>query len=172
MQTFRLFGFVVLLILAGCKPQKTITTSGTQGSKYSEDLSIWRPKVELPKDSAGYTTSSNKTPKKNSTTPARFAVNSQLDAVLDSIARINHSRRSVEGYTIQIYSGNKEGALQAKKQLARVLPEINADLNFVTPTFRVKAGRYYTRMDAQRDFLSIKKHFPNAIVIPDRIGIN
>lgn len=101
----------------------------------------------------------------------KLAVNRKLDAVLDSIDRMNLSRRSVDGFTIQVYSGKREDAMNTKRQLASTLG-INSEVQFTEPIFRVKAGKYYSRLDAQRDYVEIKKHFPSAIVIPDRISIN
>jgi uncharacterized protein YebE (UPF0316 family) len=48
--------------------------------------------------------------------PTVYTVNKQLDAVLDSIDRINLTRKFVEGFTIQVYSGLKrEDALNVRK---------------------------------------------------------
>jgi hypothetical protein len=39
--------YLLYCFLAGCaSTQSTSSTSATQGSGYSEDLSVWRPKVE------------------------------------------------------------------------------------------------------------------------------
>lgn len=103
----------------------------------------------------------------------KYAVNKKLDAVLDSIARYNTSREYINGFTIQIYAGMKrEDALNAKKNLSVSLPDLSSEVEYAQPNFRVKVGKYYTRIDAQSDYLSIKKYFPTAIVIPDKVPIN
>jgi hypothetical protein len=165
--------FILGIVIAACS-SKTTPTSGTTKSTpgYSEDLSVLRPKI--PVDTAK-TSTANQDGKKNPTqyVEPKVAINSQLDAVLDSIDRINVSHRVVDGFTIQIYSGVKrEDALNTKKQLSSTVPDLNAEIQFVQPNFRVRAGKYYTRLEAQKDYLAIKKHFPNAIVIPERISIN
>lgn len=165
----------VLLFVAGCS-SKLSTTSGTSsGGKYTEDLSVLRTATESPSD-----TTRNSTLPKNTDTKrdplkyveARHAVNASLDTVLDSIARINVSNGVVDGFTIQLYSGSKrQEALDVKKQLATSLPQIDSEVQFVQPNFRVRAGKYISRFDAHKDFMSVKKYFPNAIIIPDRISI-
>jgi hypothetical protein len=101
-----------------------------------------------------------------------YTVNKQLDTVLDSIDRINLTRKYVEGFTIQLYAGlNKDEALDIKKKFSLDLPELKSEMTYAQPNFRIKSGRYFTRMEAQKDFIAIKKIFSNAIIIPDRIKI-
>lgn len=175
----RMFGYPLYLIYAyvaiaaGCATPTKTTTASASGGKYSEDLSVWRPKTEMP-----VTDVKNSQPvASGQREPAPYvepkvAINKRLDTVLDSIDRINLSRRSVDGFTIQVYSGKREEALNTRRQLGSILPGITSEVQFTEPIFRVKAGKYYSRLDAQRDYVEIKKHFPAAIVIPDRIAIN
>ena len=48
----------------------------------------------------------------------------------------------------------------------------HSEVVYAQPNFRVKVGKYYTRIDAQRDYVAVKKYFPTAIVIPDKVAIN
>ena len=113
-----------------------------------------------------------KTGKEKPNIEPHYTVNQQLDEVLDSINRINLSRKYVDGFTIQLYAGlNKDEALDIKKKFSLDLPEMESEMTYAQPNFRVKTGRYFTRMEAQKDFIAIKKIFSNAIIIPDRIKI-
>lgn len=166
--------FLGVMLLSGCASR--VTTSGTSAGagRYSEDLSVWRPEATLPPDTAAAATSGN--PEQRIRTdryvPARYAVNQQVDVVLDSIREHNLSRRAVDGYTIQVYSGTKrEDALNVKKRMSQALPELESDVQYRQPNFRVRTGKYLTRLEAQKDYLAVKRHFPNAIVIPDRIEL-
>ncbi|HEX5172062.1 MAG TPA: hypothetical protein VFW11_22945 [Cyclobacteriaceae bacterium] len=161
------FIYVFITLLVGCKPYQSTTT--TQAGKYSEDLSSLRPKIQSPADSV-----SNSQPiKKTTYVEPRYNVNRQLDNVLDSINHINLNRKVVDGFTIQVYSGlDREAALNAKKSLTTSLPDLESEVQYNQPNFRVKAGKYFNRLDAQKDFIAIKKVFPSAIVIPDKIEIN
>jgi hypothetical protein len=100
-----------------------------------------------------------------------LTVNEKVDAVLDSIDRLNALRKFVSGYTIQIYSGqNREDANNAKKKLSEVV-DMKGDLQYLQPKFRVKVGSYFTALDAQKDLTFLKKFFPNAILVPETIQI-
>ncbi|HEY5916316.1 MAG TPA: SPOR domain-containing protein [Chryseolinea sp.] len=163
--------FIVVVWLAGCASPKSTTVS-SQGQAYSEDLSIWRPKAETPANN-NTTTNVPDNPKQTPYVEPKYAVNKKLDTVLDSIDRYNRSKQFVDGFTIQIYAGLKrEDALNAKKNLASSLPDLSSEVEYAQPNFRVKVGKYYTRIDAQRDYVAVKKYFPTAIVIPDKVSIN
>lgn len=157
-----------LMMMAGCATQQQTSTSTSAGN-YSEDISAWRPTFEVPKDSSA---SAARDTREKPYVESRYAVNKQLDVVLDSIDRINLSRKYVEGFTIQIYAGlNKDEAMNIKKKFSLDLPDLESEMIYAQPNFRVKTGKYFTRMDAQKDFIAIKKYFTNAIIIPDRIKI-
>ena len=96
-------------------------------------------------------------------------VNYKVDDVLDSINRFNITRKFIDGYTIQIYSGqNREEAMNTKKKMMAE-PSLTAELEYNQPKFRVRVGRYYSRLEAQHDLVRLKKHFPNAILVPEKI---
>jgi hypothetical protein len=159
-----------IALLESCaSTQKTSTAS--QGGKYSEDLSVLRPKVEVPAETTTTTTQTDNTKPTTQFVEPKLAVTQKLDGVLDSINHINLNRRFVEGYTIQVYSGRREEALSVKKQIATSLPRLNTEIQFTEPIFRVKVGKYYSRMDAQEDYASVKRYFPAAILIPEKIVI-
>ena len=157
--------FYLFFAAAGCATQKPV--SHTQTS-YSEDLSGLRPSGQ-----ADSILTSTEVPRRTVYVEPRHTINQPLETVLDSIDRINLSRRFIDGFTIQVYSGqDREAALDAKKELTTSMPELNSEIQYNQPNFRVSAGSYYNRLDAQKDYVSIRRHFPSAIIIPSRIEIN
>lgn len=162
--------FLVILVTHGCKPPQRTSTS--QGGRYYEDLSAYRPAIEEKQTINGTT---QEEPRRDPKTyvEAQYAVNKQIDFVLDSIDRINLNRKFIEGFTIQVYSGLKrDDALTVKKNLLSYLPQLESEVQYIQPNFRVKTGRYFTRLDAQKDYMAIKRYFPGAIVVPDKIPMN
>ncbi|MCZ8023172.1 MAG: hypothetical protein O9302_14360 [Cyclobacteriaceae bacterium] len=104
--------------------------------------------------------------------PANNTINAQLKQIQDSIDYFYVGRKFVDGFTIQVYVGQKkEEAMQAKKSLDINLPQLKAEMVFTQPTFKVKAGRYYSLLDAQKDYVNVKRIFPNAILVPDKLPI-
>ena len=168
-----LITFAGCMLIFGCASR--VTTSGGSGGtgKYSEDLSVWRPET----NTAGETVDTmaarpEQRIRTNQYVDARYAINDQINTVLDSIHEQNINEGYIDGYTIQVYSGiDREQALNIKKELSQSLPELESDVQYRQPNFRVRTGKYLSRLEAQRDYLDVKRHFPNAIVIPDRIEI-
>lgn len=48
---------------------------------------------------------------------------------------------------------------------------LTADIQFVQPKFRVIVGKYYNRLEAHRDLFRLRKSFPDAIIIPEKVPI-
>jgi hypothetical protein len=154
-----------LIHLMSCVAQKT------SDKPYYESLSEVRPRVATPADS---TATSSTTVVVHETKPVIFTktVNDKVDVVLDSIDRFNLTRRSVEGYTIQIYSGqNREEAMNTKKKMSTDLPDLNANLQYQQPKFRVTVGKYYSKLEAFQDLSKLRTVFPAAILVPEKIAI-
>ncbi len=148
----------------------TFNSFAQKNKPYHEDLSSLRPKVELQaktkieKDSLIEKPAVLVVPKR--------MVNAKVDAVLDSIDMFNLMRNYIDGYTIQIYSGQKrEDAMNTKKKMQEEVPSLIANLQYQQPKFRVTVGKYFSRLEAQPDLLTLKKQFSTAILVPEKILI-
>jgi hypothetical protein len=151
-------------LLAGCAVQKT------SDKEYYENLSALRPKVIVPTDTPYKETSHTREVK--STIEPTKTVNNKVDVVLDSIDQYNLVRKFVDGYTIQIYSGqNREEAMDSKKKMSIDLPDMTANLQYQQPKFRVTVGRYYTKLEANEDLVRLRTSFAAAILVPEKIQI-
>ncbi len=151
-----------LLLTTSCQAQKP-------SKPYYEDLSLLRPKVTLeetkPKDSAA-------TKKVVMMVTPTHTVNTKVDAILDSIDKFNLTRKFIDGFTIQIYSGQKrEEALNASKKLAESISSLRSTTQYQQPKFKVTVGKYYSRLEAQKDLLRLRRTFSSAILVPERIMI-
>jgi hypothetical protein len=161
--------FTVLIFLLGsqaCSAQRGQREPKDKG--HDEDLSVWRAKFRpaVAADAVPVDTVSEAHPNGE----FRFSVNDRLHPILDSISRLQLSRKFIDGFSIQLYSGTKrELAMEAKKVLATKHPDLTGDLLYQQPNFRVKVGRYFTRLEAYRDFAALRKSFPAAIIIPEKI---
>jgi len=149
-----------VFFLSSCQAQKTT-------KPYYEDLSSLRPKVKLDETKSK---DSGRVRKQVVDVRPRFTVNEKVNAILDSIDRFNLTRKFVDGYTIQIYSGqNRDDALNASKILAEHTTELKANVQYLQPKFKVTVGKYYTRLEAQKDLLRMKRIFTNAFLVPEKI---
>jgi len=162
-----MFIWLTIHLLMSCTAQKK---SGNQ--PYYESLYEVRPRVTVPVDSTPTSSTDMVTPEKTETVTFTKTVNEKVDVVLDSIDRFNLMRRSVDGYTIQIYSGqNREDAMNTKKKMNEERPDLTANLQYQQPKFRVTVGKYYSKLEAYQDLSRLRTIFPAAILVPEKIPI-
>ena len=141
--------------------------AGQKGGKsyYHEDLYPLRPKFSEPVDTFQNTNSR----KKGDVVQTR-TVNNKVDGVLDSIYTFTMARKFIDGYTIQIYSGqNREEAMNTRRRALSDPSGGSAQLEYIQPKFRVRVGSYFSRLEAHKDLVRLKRLFPNAILVPEKI---
>lgn len=158
----------LFLLLASCAVQQT--GSNLSGDLYHENLTLVRPNYEEEEiDSSPRNVNTDvKTPYAAPT----HTVNAKVDMVLDSLDKLNQVKRFVDGFTVQIYSGpNREDALGAKAKMVKEMSDLEASIQYTQPKFRVTAGRYFTKLEAQKDLMQLRIFFPNAILVPEKIMI-
>ena len=156
------------LLLMSCS---SVAQKNSGNSKpYHEDLAKLRPKAEFPaeiktKDTIKEIPLVAVTPTKN--------INAKVDIVLDSIDRFNLTRKFIDGYSIQIYSGQKkDDAMNAIKKMKEEVPELNANpIRYEQPKFKVTVGKYFTRLEAQSDLLVLRRKFAAASLVPEKIPL-
>lgn len=170
MRYHRLSYFLLFaIVFSACK--KGVVTS-TSTDSYEEDLSVLRPELEtpkatIPKDTTAYTPYVSGQISRES-----LAITEELDSINQIIIQRNSELKFVDGYTIQIYTGNDdEAARQAKEHAQLMFPELEPVISYNQPTFKVKVGSYHNRLEAHKVFESLKEDFPYALLIPERIAI-
>jgi len=137
---------------------------------HHEDLSKLRPKFEE-KTEEKMEKDTTKEKKSLAITPTK-TVNAKVDVILDSLDLFNLMRKYIDGYTIQIYSGQKrEEAMNTKKKMQEEVPDLIANLQYQQPKFRVTVGKYFSKLEAQKDLLVLRKNFATAILVPEKIPI-
>jgi hypothetical protein len=140
---------------------------------YDEDLSEVRLKYES-KPSSKKTEDKEEIQEQSSTAISQIPqqVNSQVDIALDSIAVRNKNVRYSTGYRIQVYVGNDRRELdEAKVFIYQNFSELSTYLTFSQPTYKLKAGDFASRLDAERYYSSIKQRYSMAMIVAERIDI-
>ena len=99
-------------------------------------------------------------------------INVYLDSILDSIAITDQQQNYYQGYTIMLYTGSsREQATMARGMVRSMELDVEPDLVYNQPNYKVKVGQFLTRLEAQPLFTELKKEFSNAIVAPERIYV-
>ena len=153
-----------LFFVLSCVNQKISISSNNDSRKYFEDLSFIRESENV----SNSTNDENIVDKKNN-----LGIDIELDSILKIIKSEVDEEIFTDGYTIQIYLGDKrEEAENTVEKLFEYDSLVKSNTIFTQPNYRVKTGTFEDRFKANFEFKKLKKTFPNAIIIPEKIKIN
>ena len=153
-----------LFFVLSCVNQKISISSNNDSRKYFEDLSFIRESENV----SNSTNDENIVDKKNN-----LGIDIELDSILKIIKSEVDEEIFTDGYTIQIYLGDKrEEAENTVEKLFEYDSLIKSNTIFTQPNYRVKTGTFEDRFKANHEYKKLKKTFPNAIIIPEKIKIN
>lgn len=148
---------------ARAKTSDTKTVASGAKKVRAEDLSAYRPKAaEVP---AGATATTAVTP--------TMHVNDKVEILLDTLASNNKNIKYAQGYRLLVYTGNdRKTAFDLRKTIVNQFPDERDYLTYVQPTFKLKVGDYYSRMEANQALQQIKRLAPKASIIADQVNVN
>jgi len=159
-----LYTFSLIILSLACAKKGIATSSG----KYEEDLEPYRPKYEIKE------TAKAETPTKESNIVVKPTEhdNARLEEKLSLIREKNKEIKYTQGYRIQVYSGNnQESAEKAKEGIYRIDPNLDPEIIYFPPNFKVKVGNFYDRIEAYETLLIIRESFLQALLLPERVTI-
>jgi hypothetical protein len=165
----KLFFFCGLLVLVGCapRPARTGTAGEAAGKTHIEDISAYRPSHALPEAGPGSSAGAPITPVK----PTNH-VNERVNVLMDSIASQNKAIKYAQGYRIMAYTGtDRKAAMDIRRAIIQRVPEQRDYLIYQQPSYRLKIGDYYNRVEAQQTMLLLRDIIPNALIVQDQINI-
>lgn len=156
---------IVSAMLAGsaCRPTETGNKSGRD--RYQEDLSKVRKEFEAVEEEPA-----DEVFEKEITVAPAGHVNERLAVVYDTLKQRRGNRPVVQGFTVQVYAGaSRNAANEAKEKVYQTLQNVNPELEYVQPNFKVKVGQFIDRLEAQKMYAQLREEFPQALIIPEKI---
>lgn len=174
---FRSIFFLLVLsgLFSACS--SSFLSRGSSGSSYQEDLSKVRPRydfnesdiavAEPEKAKTGGATAAASTGSDNTAT-----VEKELNTILQTLNQQNKSVKYMPGFRIQLYVGNtRSEADGAKAFVYRTFPEMTPYVTFSQPTYRVKAGDFMSKSEAEQILATVRLQYTTAMIIADKIEI-
>lgn len=96
--------------------------------------------------------------------PVTINQDKNIAVLLDLKKEINKNETSPERYKIQVFSGNRSGAYEAQKEFRESFGGWYPSMQYETPNFKIWAGNFRTRLEADRALKRIKRKFPHAFI--------
>jgi hypothetical protein len=86
----------------------------------------------------------------------------------------NRNQNSIMGYRIRIFSDSgqpaKQKALNERARFIKDHSDVSAYLVYDTPNFKIYVGDFRTKSEALKLFKQIKKEFPKAFIVNEKIN--
>lgn len=105
--------------------------------------------------------------------PAGVSINSSaaVSSALDRIIRDNETR-FFNGYRIRVFQSSRQNAREASgaamNRFNSLYPDLVVFRDYTSPFFRVMAGNFRTRNEAEAMLVKIKGDFPEASVVREK----
>ncbi len=68
-------------------------------------------------------------------------------------------------YRIQVGFGTYARAQRIKSEVEVDFPSLSSKIDFDSPTYRVRVGRFKTKIEAERKFNEVRKKYPQAMLL-------
>lgn len=93
----------------------------------------------------------------------------KLASLLQTKKELEKENRLAVGYTVQLYYGELNQANQILKKYRSTFSDWPASLEYETPNYKVWAGNFASRIEAERALIQIQEKFPSAFILkPER----
>ena len=89
----------------------------------------------------------------------------QDDKITDLLGIYKSSNESHEYYRIQVGFGSYAKAQSIKENVEIDFPGLMSKIDFDSPTYRVRVGRFKTKLEAERKFKEVRIKYPEAMLL-------
>ncbi|TAI47058.1 SPOR domain-containing protein [Flagellimonas allohymeniacidonis] len=86
----------------------------------------------------------------------------KIDQLLKVYAEVNSK---AEYYQIQVGFGSFQKAQNLKTKVDLDFPGWYSKIEFESPTYRVRLGKFKTKLEAERKYLEVRKKYPDAMLL-------
>lgn len=87
------------------------------------------------------------------------AVDAKVQTLMSLKKEVNQNQSVIK---IQIYNGSREKAEEYFKKFSVDFPDLNAQMIYETPNYKIWTGEFRTQLEADRELIKIRKKFKQA----------
>lgn len=97
----------------------------------------------------------------------------QDEKITDLLAIYKTANEKSDLYRIQVFFGSFQRAQTIKSEVDIDFPGWHSKIDFESPSYRVRIGRFQTKLEAERKLLEVRKKYPSAMLLkPKKRGNN
>jgi cell division protein FtsN len=93
-------------------------------------------------------------------------INIEQDEKIEELLKLyKNSNESSDYYRIQVGFGSFAKAQRIKSEVEIDFPNLASKIDFDSPTYRVRLGRFKNKLDAERKFREVRAKYPDAMLL-------
>ncbi|RYJ43321.1 SPOR domain-containing protein [Flavobacterium beibuense] len=89
----------------------------------------------------------------------------KFEQLLSEKRKLNSNTDLNDRYKIQIFYGENDKARKTLSEFKREFENIDGTIIFESPTYKVWVGSFKTRIEGERNLITIKEKYPYALLI-------
>lgn len=90
--------------------------------------------------------------------------------LMDQTRKANLGKQ-IQGYRLQLYSGERGAASELKAKFIKQFPDVPCNVVYETPDFKTQVGNYRTALEAEAAMQQIWPVFKSAFVVAAKIDL-
>ncbi|WP_373517133.1 SPOR domain-containing protein [Pricia sp.] len=91
--------------------------------------------------------------------------------ITDLLAIYKTANESAAYYRIQVGFGDFAKANEIKSKVEQDFPGLFSNIDFDSPTYRVRVGRFKNKLDAERKFKEVRQKYPDAMLLQPKKSV-
>jgi hypothetical protein len=88
----------------------------------------------------------------------------KVDSILTIKNKMMKDHKIKSFYTIQLFSGKKENAIEVREKYYEKEYPYNVTIEFETPNYKVWVGKFRTKLEADKTYDQLKEDYPYALI--------
>tara|TARA_R110002167_G_scaffold94554_1_gene252344 strand:+ start:3367 stop:3810 length:444 start_codon:yes stop_codon:yes gene_type:complete len=93
-------------------------------------------------------------------------INIQQDKRITDLLEVYKStNENADYYRIQVGFGPLDKAQRIKSEVEQDFPTLYSKIDFDSPTYRVRVGRFKNKLEAERKFNEVRQKYPDAMLL-------
>ena len=103
----------------------------------------------------------------------KVQINIQQDQKINELIALYKSPKDdSDYYRIQVGFGSSSKAQEIKSNVEIDFPQLSSKIVFESPTYRVRVGRFKTKLEAERNFMEVRAKYPDAMLLKPKKSTN
>lgn len=110
----------------------------------------------------------------DTTTPGSLIIRKapEIDTLIERLSIADEGEVKIEGFTVQIAISQKSADVnRMQAEFLRKYPDVPTKIDYKQPNFRLRVGRFYDRLSAERFLKELSGTYSGGLVIKDMIEL-